>query len=324
MLFTYMQQVQRLTGDVRQQKLAPNDLIYYINVARRMVAERCQCVRVLTPISGSITSITTLTGGHSYSATPTVTISAPDLPGGTSVNPAGLQATAVAHVVSNTITSITISSAGSGYFAPVVTITDSTGSGATASAAISPVTQLVYAQEVYPFSAMPLGNAPGVSSIFAIKSVAIIYDNYRYILPMYSFSTYQGFVRQYPNQYLYVPTLSCQYGQGVSGSLYMYPLPSQAYSFQVDAFCLPSDLALDTDVEAIPLPWTDAVPYFAAYLAKLEMQDANGAKAMLELFDTFIQRYSVAARPGRSVNPYGRFAIFFAVGLSALLGGLVI
>ncbi|MDE2021029.1 MAG: hypothetical protein KGJ13_11885, partial [Patescibacteria group bacterium] len=245
--------------------------------------------------------------GGSYSGTPTVTISAPDLPGGTSANPGGLQATATATVSGGTITAITLTNPGSGYFQPVVTITDTSGSGATASAAVSPVTQLVQGQEVYNFSAMPLGNAPGVASIFAVKSVAIIYDNYRYVLPMYSFSTYQGFVRQYPNQYLYVPTVCCQYGQGAGGSLYMYPLPSQSYSFQVDAFCLPSDLASDSDTEAIPLPWTDAVPYFAAYLAKLEMQDANGAQAMLSLFDQFVSRYSLAARPGRASNPYGRY-----------------
>jgi hypothetical protein len=307
MLFQYQQQVQRLIGDAKQQKVAPNDLVYYINAARRQVAELTQSVRVLTPIWGTITTITLLTHGSGYTS-PVVTVTPPDSPGGTPINPSGVQATATATLSGGSITAIVLTNPGDGYFQPTVTITDPTGSGATASAAISPITQTVINQEVYNFSQMPLGvNTQGVASIFAIKSVTIIFEDQRFFLPCYSFSTYQAWIRKFPRQYYYVPTVMGQHGQGANGTLYMYPLPSQAYQFEADAFCLPVDLVDDTTYEAIPQPWTDAVPYFAAYLAFLELQDANSARGMLELFDKHLLRQSTAARPGRASNPFGRW-----------------
>lgn len=305
MLFQYQQQVQRLIGDVRQEKVAPNDLTYYINTARRHVAELTQSVRYLTPISGSLTSITVLTPGVSYTS-PSVTISPPDLPGGTSPNPNGIQATTTAHIASGTITSITLNNPGLGYYAPVITITDTTGKSATAVGVTSSVTTLVQGQEVYNFSAFPITTI-GISSVYAVRSVAIIYNQFRYVLPMYSFTTYQAFIRQYPLQYEYIPTVASQFGQGTNGNLYMYPIASQAYSFQCDCSCIPSDLLLDTDPELIPQPWSDSVPYYAAYLAKLEMQDMNGANGMLALFDKMLLRQSNAARLPRKINPYGRW-----------------
>lgn len=317
MLFEYLQQTQRLIGDANQKKFAPNDLTYYINTARRHIAELTQSVRILTPISGSITSISVTAGGSAYTS-PTITISAPDLPGGTAVNPGGLQATATGSLTAAVLTSISVTQAGSGYYAPVVTITDPTGSGASATAITSTVTTLVANQEVYNFSDMPLGGAPGVDSIFAVRSIAIIYSGYRYALPVYSFSTYQAYIRQYPLQYRYVPAVAAQYGQGADGSLYFYPTPSQAYSFQVDAYCLPINLIDDTTAEALPQPWRDSVSYYAAYLAKLEAQDMNGARMLLDLFDKMLQRQSNSARIGRRTNPYGRWAILLPL-ISSLL-----
>ncbi len=307
MLNIYLQQTQRLIGDTEQQRVPPNDLKFYINTARRQVAELTQSVRVLTPISGSITSITVTNPGQGYSSSPSVTISPPDMPGGSVTNPGGLQATAIAHVTSGTITSITMVSQGAGYFQPTVRITDSTGSDAIGTAVLSPINQTVENQEVYSFANMPLGNAPGVASILAVKSVSMIYENYRYSLPMYAFSTYQAYIRRYPSQYSYVPTVGSQYGQGENGSLYLYPIASQAYAYECDCFCLPIDLDSDTDVEAIPYPWTDSVPYFAAYLALLQMQRASDADAMLGRFDKQLLRQSMSARPGRASNPYGRY-----------------
>ncbi len=58
--------------------------------------------------------------------------------------------------------------------------------------------------------------------------------------------------------------------------------------------------------EAIPQPWTDAVPYFAASLAYMELQNLNAARYYGEEFDKRTLGYSSYARPGRAINPYGR------------------
>jgi hypothetical protein len=305
-LNTYLKQTQRFLRDQSQQFLNPGDLIDYVNRARREIAMRAECLRVLTPISGSVVSVTVTAPGSGYTA-PTVTISAPDFPSGTLPKPNGDQATALAIVQSGTIAAIDVQYGGYGYFQPQVTITDPTGTGATATATVSYINEIVQGQEVYPFSAVNLAAFPGVASIYMIKSVSLIYSNYRYSLPCYSFSTYQAMIRQYPFQYQWVSTFCAQYGQGTNGSFYMYPLPSQTYQLEWDCFCLPSDLITDLSAEALPAPWTEAVPYFAAHLAYLELQNFNFAKGYLDLFDQFMHRYSAYARPGRVTNPYGRF-----------------
>ncbi len=125
---------------------------------------------------------------------------------------------------------------------------------------------------------------------------------------MYAFSVYQANIRNYPVLYQYVPAFASQYGQGASGSFYVYPLPSQTYQMEFDCFCLPTDMLLDNSIpEPIPQPWTDAVPYMAAQLAYLELQNWNAARFYGEEFDKRTLGYSTQARPGRAVNPYGRY-----------------
>jgi len=306
MLTEYRKQVQRFIRDARQQFIDIGDIDSYINRARREVAMRTQCIRILTPVSGSIVTIQVLTPGAGYT-NPTVTISPPDFPSGALPNPRGQQAIAVAQQIGGQITNISVSYGGDGYFTSDVTITDPTGSGATAVASTNPINVTSAQQEIYNFSDVPLSQFAGVKGIFAVHGVSFIFANYRYSLPCYPFTTYQAMVRQYPQQFLYVSTIFSQYGQGEGGSLYMYPIPSTAYQMEWDTFCLPSDLITDQDNEAIPGPWTEAVPYFAAHMCYLELQNLNAAKFYLDLYDNMVHRYSGYARPGRMINPYGRY-----------------
>jgi hypothetical protein len=305
-LNTYLSQVQRFIHDGSQRMVNPEDLIRYINRARRETAMRAQCLRVLTPISGSIVSASVVAGGTGYTA-PTVSITIPDFPNGNQPFPMGAQATGVADMENGVITGVNITFGGSGYFQPLITIVDPTGVGASITPVLTRFNQTAEGQEVYPFSEVDLSMFPGIESIYMIKSVSLIYANYRYSLPMYSFSTYQSRIRQYPFQYQYVPTLGAQFGQGTSGSFYLYPIPSTVYQLEFDAFCLPMDLIDNRSVEAIPDPWTDLVPYFAASLALAELQNGNASRAMLQLHDEMFHRYSSYVRPGRVSNPYGKY-----------------
>tara|TARA_R110000796_G_scaffold152083_13_gene268546 strand:- start:90 stop:1922 length:1833 start_codon:yes stop_codon:yes gene_type:complete len=77
-------------------------------------------------IGGPIATLTVTAGGANYATVPTVTISDPQEPTGTT-------ATATATLTADAVTAITITDAGSGYTAaPTVTITGGSGSGATA------------------------------------------------------------------------------------------------------------------------------------------------------------------------------------------------
>lgn len=308
-LFDYQQQVQRFLRDAKQEYINPDDLRVYINRARRETAMRSQSIRRLTPISGSIITIevdNTDSDGL-YSDTPTITITDPDFPSGMGVYPNGSQATASAVVNNGTIEQITVEYGGAGYWQPTVTITDDTGSGATATVTdISYISQLNQGQEWYDFSEVDLSMFPGCESVYMVKSVSVLFSSFRYSLGCYSFSTYQALIRQWAQRWQYVPAVCAQYGQGTSGSFAMYPLPAQQYQMEWDCFCLPSDLIDNQSVEAIPDPWTDAVPYFAASLAFEEIQNLNAATYYFKKFDTMLDRYSAYARPGRVTNPYGR------------------
>lgn len=305
----YLKACQRLLREQKQQFENPDDLLSYINIARREVAGRTQCIRRLTPISGQIISFDLTSGGSGY-VNPVVTITTPDFPSGKIPNPNGLQAAAQAIMAGGVITDVIVTEGGDGYFQPIVTITDATGlgTGAAATANLSPMNLLVQGQEQYAFSDIYLGDWPGVDCVHMIQGVSVIYSNYRYSLPMYAFSVYQAQIRQYPFQYQYVPSFASQQGQGAGGVFFAYPLPSQTYQWEFDCFCLPTDMRLDNSIpEAIPQPWTDAVQYMAVQLAFQELGNLNAARYYEQQFDKRTLGYSQTARPGRMTNPYGRY-----------------
>ncbi len=305
---TYHKQVTRFLRESKQEFVNPENITGYINRARREVAMRAMCVRRLTPISGSIETITVTAGGTGYSASPTVTISAPDFPSGIAPYANGSQATATAVVSAGVIVAISVTYGGYGYFQPVITITDTSGTGATASAVVVGVNTIVLGQEQYRLADIDVSQFPGVDSVYLVHSVAVIYSNYRYVLPQYDFTTYQAYIRQYPFQYTYVPTMSAQTGQGSDGTMFFYPLPSQTYQVEYDCFCLPADMtSTDGSPDVIPKPWDDVVPYFAAHLAYLDLQNYNAANFYFDLYNKMLIRYSAGVRFGRRTNPYGRY-----------------
>lgn len=301
----YVRQLQRLVRDGDQRYLDPQDLVEYLNRARRQVCMQSQCLRALSPSAGRINAINVTATGSGYAqSTTTVTISAPDSPSGNPINPNGAQAIANATVIGGKVQAVNVTYGGDGYFMPTVTITGA-GTGATATANVVGVNQTVYNQEVYPFTQLTFPQNPGYGSIHGIRSVSIIYAGYRYSLPMYSFSVYQAKVRNYPRVYQFVPQVCSQYGQGTAGSLYMFPLASQAWQIEIDAYFLPQDLTINEDYEAVPDPWSDAVPWFAGFLAMTELQNLNAAAYMKAQYDDFMHRYRAYVSPGRQTNPYG-------------------
>jgi hypothetical protein len=307
-LHDYLQDTQRFLAEGKQDLLDPEDIIKYINRARREIAIRTQCIRVLTPITGAVIGGSVVSGGSAYSATPTITLTAPDFPSGAGPYPNGSQGGTISAVVSGgSITGINVGYGGAGYWQPAFSITDATGSGASITPTLSNLNQLNEGQEVYPFSQADLSPFPGVQSIYAIQSVSLLYSGFRYSLILYSMSTYQSLIRIWANQWRYVPCVCAQYGQGVNGSFYMYPIPSQAYQCEWDAYCLPQDLLTNLSVEAIPDPWTDAVAYWAAHLCYLSLQNFNAAKFYEDMFNRRCLGYSNAARVSRASSPYGRY-----------------
>jgi hypothetical protein len=315
MLFEYQQQTQRLLADPSQAIFNIDDLTYYINVARAEVAAQGQCIRRISPVSGSILTVNVTNPGSDYTA-PVVSITPPDSPSGYLPYPQGAQATAAAQIIAGKISNIGVMFGGGGYWQPEVTITDPTGSGATAVATVTPVNQTTIGQEVYAFSDIPILMFPGCKSILSVRGVNIVWSEWSYALSWVGYSKYNALVRQYVSTFFAPPTIGCQVGQGTDGTIHMYPLPDQPYQLIFDACCLPADLQSDQDYEAIPDPWRHAVPYFASHLALLGRSSEVPQMLPLAstyfnskdggLFVTHMKRARAFSNPGRVSSFYGR------------------
>ena len=119
--------------------------------------------------------------------------------------------------------------------------------------------------------------------------------------PPISMRSWEWYVQFYANNLLgTAPTEWCQYADGVNGAIYLNG--TGGGTLNLDGVWLPVDLVSDATPEAIPVPWQDAVKYFAAYLAYANSQRSADAQAMLELFSGFTARARKMSRP--TVLPY--------------------
>lgn len=312
-LNSYITALQNLLGAGTSGNVYSNAaLTTYINQARAQVAIEGECIRVVPPINGPITAFTILTAGSGYGTSPpTVVISAPDSASGIGVNAAGAQAKATATLSGGAVTAITLVSGtgGAGYFQPVVTLASGSGTGATAVAVVSGLNVTAVSQEVYAFSSVtPLvaTSGSGIQNIFELNSISMIWGTFRYTLKHVSFSKYQAVGRPYTAGYTYIPAVWAQFGQGVTGSVYLYPIPNASYQFEWDCLCVPNDLNVNTDAEAIPYPFSDCVPFLAAYYAFMQKQRNADADRMMKEYKTFMTRARTFSQRRFVSNWYGR------------------
>jgi hypothetical protein len=89
-----------------------------------------------------------------------------------------------------------------------------------------------------------------------------------------------------------IPIEWAQYGSGSNGTIYVGPVPAvgSSYTINLDCAALPASLVNPQDLEILPYPWTDAVPYFASYLAFLNSQRTSDAEKMFSIYQVFTKR----------------------------------
>jgi hypothetical protein len=277
-------------------------LTNYINRARNKVAQLTQCVRVLLPGTSSITAVALTSGGSGYTA-PVVTVSAPDGIG------TGVTAVVTVNAVGGILTGFTVVSGGSGYVAtPTITITDPTGSGAIVGAiTLSAAVKTVVGQEVYPFSgvtaALQLAN-PAAGTVYSLQSISVSWGSMKPTLDYCSWTEFQAKYRSYNIGEQNYPSIWSQYGRGAGGAAYLWPIPGQVSQMDWDAYCNPVPLVTDATVEAIPNPFTDSVPYYAAHLAFLNAQRKDDAEYMSQLFKNNMIENGVTVTPSYSPSAY--------------------
>ena len=149
------------------------------------------------------------------------------------------------------------------------------------------------AAQVYPFSSINLTGATGVQQVLNVRQIWVQAGTGLIWIGPRNFEWFSLYVLNNPNPSQARPTRWCQYGQGVNGTIYVNFVPDQNYTLNLDCVCLPIQLVDDSTVEAIPYPWTDAVPYYAAYLALLSSQTSArqaDAQRMFSMYEEFTQR----------------------------------
>ncbi len=94
-----------------------------------------------------------------------------------------------------------------------------------------------------------------------------------------------------------------------SGSFFLDPIPDLAYTLNCDCCCYPVALVADTDKESLPYLWTDAVSYFAAYLALMSSQTSTRiqqAQQLFALYEQFMQRARAFVNPELNAFAYAQ------------------
>lgn len=275
-LAQYLSDTELLLHDSSLQFYSSGQLTTYINQARLRIAAKGQCCRVLVSKTAPITSINVTAGGTGYLTPPTITLA-----GGS-----GASLTAV--LTGTAVTSVTVNAGGTGYLPSTnLVFTSTSGSGAQALTVCSGAGTTTTNQEVYTFSALNslVATTSGISQIQGILSIAVSQGTISPYLGQLSWAALQAYMRSYNTLYTNYPLYWAQYTYGVNGSFYLWPIPSGSYGMDVDTYCLPNQLSTDADPEAIPYPWTEAVKYYACYLALMNAQRPDQAKIMMDEYN---------------------------------------
>lgn len=151
----------------------------------------------------------------------------------------------------------------------------------------------------YPFSGFTI-SASGVASALAVR-LASITPNGSSVATILESRSYEWLYSYYiaggTAETTGVPKRWAQQGQGSAGTIFLDPIPNAAHVLSMDVAALPSALVLDTDPEALPYPWQDAVPFFAAFYGFMYAQQQDLADRMFARAEMFIGRARKQSTP---------------------------
>ncbi len=156
---------------------------------------------------------------------------------------------------------------------------------------------LISGQRVYNFSSILLGSPDaGVSGVINVRQAAIVIgDGQQWIRPRgYEWFFLYRLNNIVPEQG--IPTEWSVVGQGAApqagfqaagGTIFVDPVPDDSYTMNIDTVCYPIPLVDDSTAEALPYLFTDAIPYFAAYLALMSAQTGSREAEAVRMFQKY-------------------------------------
>jgi len=276
-LSSYITEVQRLLHDANSVFWSTSELTDYINDARERVARDTGCLRTLqitaTPISITGVAATLWTAGATVTAGEFVFSSI------------FIYEVTVSGVLGSTAPAYPAS----GYsFPPSTAFTDGTAT-------------LLYSgpAEVIPYATISTGTT------LDILNVNIYWGNSRIPLRYLPWSNFNAQLRYYQN-YVGRPVCFSVYGQN---TIYIGPVPDQAYVVEIDSTILPTALSLNTPNanDQIQDPYTTPVAFYAAYKAKYKEQSYGEAEIYKQEYAKQIQAVLNSVYTRRIPDPYSTF-----------------
>jgi hypothetical protein len=154
--------------------------------------------------------------------------------------------------------------------------------------------------DAYPFSGLTQG-----SVTIDVLNVTVIYGNVRYQLEWRPWTEFSAMLRSWTG-FQRLPVTWSKYGANI---LYVGPLPDQAYATEIDTIQTPNVLVDDTTTEQLIYPYTEAVQYYAAYLAKKKEQSYGEAQDFLREFYRCLKEAVASAQLRRLRSGYAQAGI---------------
>jgi len=276
-LSSYITEVQRLLHDANSVFWSTSELTDYINDARERVARDTGCLRTLqitaTPISSTGVPATVWTAGATVTAGEFV------------FNNIFIYEVTVSGVLSTTAPPYPAS----GYtFPPSTPFTDGTAT-----------LQYSGPAEIIPYATIATGTT------LDILNVNVYWGNSRIPLRYLPWSNFNAQLRYWQN-YVGRPVCFSVYGQN---TIYVGPVPDQAYVVEIDSTILPTALSLNTPNanDQIQDPYTTPVSFYAAYKAKYKEQSYGEAEIYKQEYAKQIQAVLNSVYTRRIPDPYSTF-----------------
>lgn len=148
----------------------------------------------------------------------------------------------------------------------------------------------------YAFSLIDLTGYAGVQGVLNVRQVTYTVASGQGYVATRPFPWFNSFILAQAVPEAGAPSTWSQFGQGAQGSLFINLLDGP-YELRLDTQCYPTDLSSDTDPEAIPYNWRNAVPYYAAYQASLPISEQK-ASTFYKIYDGMTAIGRKGATPG--------------------------
>ena len=276
-LSSYITEVQRLLHDANSVFWSTSELTDYINDARERVARDTGCLRTLqitaTPISNTGVAATIWTAGATVTAGEFV------------FNNIFIYEVTVSGVLGSTAPPYPAA----GYtFPPSTAFTDGTAT-----------LQYSGPAEIIPYATIATGTT------LDILNVNIYWGNSRIPLRYLPWSNFNAQLRYWQN-YVGRPVCFSVYGQN---TIYVGPVPDQAYVVEIDSTILPTALSLSAPNvnDQIQDPYTTPVAFYAAYKAKYKEQSYGEAEIYKQEYNKQVQAVLNSVYTRRIPDPYSTF-----------------